>query len=337
MVAISVVVGIILGIVFGVGAGHTVQEGTAQAKAITPLYGTLRALLPNNPVQAMVGLNVIAIVIFAAFLGLGAKRMSKKYMDVVKPFFDLIHALHKIIMSIAMTIVKLMPYAVIPLLASTIATRGMSAILEVGKFILVLYLGMAIMFIIQMLALAFFKINPIYYLKKSVHVMLLAFTSRSSVGCLPVTIDNLTNRLGVNSGTANFVASFGSTAGMQGCAGVFPALLIVFVSNMAGVPIDITLIVMAVIVISIGSLGIAGIPGTATMAASVALSGVGMSSLFNLISPIIAIDPLIDMGRTMLNVTGATTNALMVDQTLGQLDHKVYADMNVAEGISMDD
>lgn len=334
MVALSVIVGLVIGIIFNIGAGIQSENATAEIKEVSSLVSTLRGLLPANPAKSIVDVNIIAVVIFSVFFGIGAKRMTKKYRDVVQPFIDLINALHKIIISIAMTIIKFMPYAVIPLLANTIALRGLSSILEVGKFIFALYLSIIVMFIIQLIALMLFKINPIYYLKKSMHVMILAFTSRSSVGTLPLTIETLVNKLGVNDGTASFVASFGTTAGMQGCAGVFPALLVVFVANVGGIPIDLTLIFMTVIVVSIGSLGIAGIPGTATMAASVALSGVGMASSFPLISPILAIDPLIDMGRTMLNVTGAMVNALIVDKTLGQLDEKKYEDMSLKESIS---
>lgn len=331
MVAVAAVIGLVFGLIFNVGAGMEIAQSqqTREIKEVTSLAKTLGALIPSNPVVAMYDLNIIGLVIFSIFFGVGAKRMSKKYMDVVKPFFDLINALHKIIISVAMSIIRWMPYAVIPLLANTIALRGVASILEVGKFIVVLYLAIAVMFVIQLGLLAIFGINPIYYLKKSVGVFILAFTSRSSVGTLPLTIETLTDKLGVNDGTASFVASFGTTAGMQGCAGVFPALLIVFVANAAGQPIDLTLLVMSVIVISIGSLGIAGIPGTATMAASVGLSGVGMADLFPMVSPILAIDPLIDMGRTFLNVTGSLTNTLVVDKMLGQLNMKDYTDMSL--------
>ena len=89
---------------------------------------------------------------------------------------------------------------------------------------------------------------------------------------------------------------------MQGCAGIFPALLIIYVSNVTGTPIDFTLLIMTVIVVTIGSLGIAGIPGTATMAASVGLSGVGMASSFSMVSPILAIDPIIDL--SLIHISG---------------------------------
>ena len=334
MVAISVGVGLVLGNIFEVGkiagseAHIIVDHGAGKIREVKNIVDTLKALIPSNPVEAMVKLNIVGLVIFSAIVGVAAKRMSKKYMAVVKPFYDLVNAGQKIIVSMAMSIIKWMPLAVVPLLANTIAQKGIGAIAEVGKFIAVLYLATAVMFVIQMLAVSLFGLNPFTYVKKSISLMILAFTSRSSVGCLPVTISTLTSKLGVSESTASFVASFGTTAGMQGCAGIFPALTIIFVTNMSGHAIDATLIVMSIIVVAISSLGIAGIPGTATMAASVALSGTGLASMFSLINPILAIDPIIDMPRTMLNVIGSVTNALMVDKSLGGLNHDMYQDMN---------
>ncbi|WP_297597809.1 cation:dicarboxylase symporter family transporter [uncultured Cetobacterium sp.] len=343
MVAISVGVGLVLGNVFEVGkiaasGVHLVTDhGTGKMREVSNIVDTLKALIPSNPVEAMVKLNIVGLVIFSAIVGVAAKRMSKKYMAVVKPFFDLINAGQKIIVSMAMSIIRWMPLAVVPLLANTIAQKGIGAIAEVGKFIAVLYLATAIMFVIQMLAVSLFGLNPLTYVKKCISLMILAFTSRSSVGCLPVTISTLTNKLGVSESTASFVASFGTTAGMQGCAGIFPALTIIFVTNMSGHTVDATLVVMSIIVVAISSLGIAGIPGTATMAASVALSGTGLAAMFPLINPILAIDPIIDMPRTMLNVIGSVTNALMVDKSLGGLNHDVYQDMNAGNDANSSD
>lgn len=339
MVAISVAIGLMLGIVFEVGkvsaGAATVVETGRKMRDVKNIVDTLKALIPSNPVHAMVDLNIVGLVIFSSIVGVAAKRMSKKYMAVVKPFYDLINACEKIIVSMAMSIIKWMPLAVLPLLANTVAQKGLLAIVSVGKYILVLYLAVGIMFIVQMLAVSFFGLNPVVYMKKALSLFILAFTSRSSVGCLPVTISTLTNKLGVSESTASFVASFGTTAGMQGCAGVFPALTIIFVTNMSGHTVDASLVAMSIIVVSIGSLGIAGIPGTATMAASVALSGTGMSSMFGLINPVIAIDPIIDMPRTMLNVAGSLTNALMVDKSLGNLNQEMYQDMSIGNDLSL--
>lgn len=332
-VAVSVVVGLVVGVLFQVGSGMSAGEGTAEIKEVKNIVSTLRALIPANPVGAMVDLNVIGLVIFSAFFGLAARKMDKKYHDVVKPFFDLINALHKIIISIAMTIIKIMPYAVIPLLANTIAQRGLESILQVGIFIVALYVAVAVMFVIHIVVLLCCKVNPLTYFKKGSAAMVMAFTSRSSVGTLPMTIETLTAKMGVSQGTASFVASFGTTAGMQGCAGVFPALLVVFVCHLGSIPLDVTMIIMSIIVITIGSLGIAGIPGTATMAASVALSGTGLASFFPLISPILAIDPLIDMGRTLLNVAGSMVNAIVVDKTMGTFDEARFNDMSAGAAV----
>lgn len=332
MVAVSAVIGLLTGMVLGVGKGAAlVAEGAVEAKDITPVATTLKNLIPGNIVGAMADSNIIGLVIFSAFFGLAVWWINYESKEAAKPLYDLINALHKAMINMALLILDYMPWAVMALLANTIAQRGLSSILEVGKFIIALYIAAAVQFVIQLLLLAVHGLNPVIYMKKSYAAMLMAFTSRSSVGCLPMTLETLTKKLGVNQGTASFVAGFGTTAGMQGCAGIFPALLIVYVCNVTGTPLDVTMAVMTIIVVTIGSLGIAGIPGTATMAASVGLSGVGMASQFAMVSPILAIDPIIDMPRTMLNVTGSLTNALVVDKYMGTFDEKIYQDMSLNE------
>ena len=296
MVAVAAVIGIAVGMIFQVGAGSTVvTDGTAEAKEIVSVATTIRNLIPANIVTAMVDNSIIGLVIFSAIFGLAAWWVNKENPEVAKPLYAGINAFHKTMINMALLILDYMPWAVLALLANTIAQRGLASIIDVGKFIIALYVAAVIQFCIQLGFLAINGINPLPYLKKSFATMLLAFTSRSSVGCLPMTIETLTKKLGVEQGTASFVAGFGTTAGMQGCAGIFPALLIIYVSNVTGTPIDFTLLIMTVIVVTIGSLGIAGIPGTATMAASVGLSGVGMASSFSMVSPILAIDPIIDL------------------------------------------
>lgn len=330
MVAVSALIGVAVGLIFRVGEGAAaVMDATAEAKEITPVATTLRNLIPSNIVGSMVDSNIIGLVIFAAFFGLAVWWINYENEADAKPLYDGINALHKAMINMALLILDYMPWAVMALLANTIAQRGLSSILEVGKFIIALYLAVLIQFVLQLVLLIVHGINPVIYLKKSFATMLMAFTSRSSVGCLPMTIETLTKKLGVDEGTASFVAGFGTTAGMQGCAGVFPSLLIVYVCHVTGTPFDFTMFIMTIIVVSIGSLGIAGIPGTATMAASVGLSGVGMASQFGMVSPILAIDPIIDMPRTLLNVTGSLTNALVVDKHMGTFDEKMFQDMSL--------
>lgn len=321
---IAAIVGIVVGNLFKLGVSSTIIEGTNEIREITPVVDTLRGLLPSNPVAAMAEGNVVAVVIFAAFIGNSMKILNKKYSDVIQPVTDLVNASYKIITSLAMTVIKFMPYAVVALLANTIAGRGISAIKEVVGFILALYVSIIIVFIIHLIIIAILGLNPIIYVKNAMEPLILAFTSRSSLGTLPVTIEALTDKMGVDNGIASFVGSLGSNMGMNGCAAIYPALMAVTLANMSGTKIDVSFYGMLIVIIVIGSLGIAGLPGSATMAVSVAISGMGMGAYFPLAGGIIAIDPILDMGRTMLNVNGTMVTAVTVGKSFNKVDKEIY-------------
>ncbi|MGL5650691.1 MAG: cation:dicarboxylate symporter family transporter [Paraclostridium sp.] len=319
--AIAAAVGIIVGNLFKLGVGQEVaHQATEQLREVTPVVDTLRGLLPSNPVDAMAQANVVAIVIFAGFIGIAIKRLSKKHADTIKPFVDLIEAFYKIIISISITVIKLMPYAVVALMASSIIDRGISSIVGVIDFILALYVSVAIMFIVHLIIISINGVNPIKYLKNASKPLILAFTSRSSLGTLPVTIETLNDNLKVDQGISSFVGSLGANMGMNGCAGIYPALMAVTVANMSGTTMNFSFYVMLLIVITISSLGIAGIPGTATMSVSVVISGMGLGAYFPLLGGIIAIDPILDMGRTMLNVNGAMASTIAVANSFDEID-----------------
>ena len=318
MVAISSIVGFVVSAVFKLGSSSIVLgNGESKIKEVKNVVTIIRELIPSNPIKAMVDFNVIGIVIFAMFIGLAARYIQNKDENKVKTFIDYIANLHAIVSRMTVLVIRLLPYAVIPLLANTIAQRGLKSIKDVLLFIALLYVAVVIQFIIQGLFLVLHGVSPVTYFKKVSKPLVLAFTSRSSAGTLPLTISTLTKEMGVNQSTANFVASFSSTAGMQGCAGIYPTMLVVFLANANGIAIDATLFIMTVIVVTLGSVGIAGVPGTAITAASVSVNGVGFGALFNQINPILAVDPILDMGRTCLNVSGGMTNSIMVDKHLG--------------------
>lgn len=314
---LAAVVGIVVGNVMKLGYGVTSTiESTNELREITPLVDTIRGLLPSNVVSSMANGNIVAIIIFATFLGLGVKRQRKKYEQVIKPFEDLVEAFYKIIVSVSMTVIKFMPYAVVAMFSSTIIQNGISSMLSVLKFVLALYISVAILFVIHLIILAINGINPLTYIKNAVEPLLLAFTSRSSLGTLPVTIETLIDKHGVDESIASFTASLGANMGMNGCAGIYPALIAVTTANMAGVEMNASFYATLMIVIIVGSFGIAGLPGTATMAVSVVLSGVGLGNYFPLVAGIIAIDPILDMGRTMINVNGTSITSIIVNKLL---------------------
>ncbi len=329
--AISAIIALIVGNLFKLGVGLEVIQATDEIREVSSVVDTFRALLPSNPVKAMTENNVVAVVIFAAFIGLAIQRLNKKYSADIKPVIDLIHGSYKIVTSIAMTVMKFMPYAVVALLANTIAGKGMVAILGVIDFIIALYVSVAIVFVIHLVIIALNGLSPIKYVKNVMEPLILAFTSRSSLGTLPVTIETLTDKVGVKNGVASFVGSLGANAGMNGCAAIYPALMAVTLANMSGIQMDFSFYAMLVLIIVIGSLGIAGLPGTATMAVSVVISGMGMGAYFQLAGGILAIDPILDMGRTMLNVNGTMVTAVTVGNSLGELDKETFNSENIKE------
>ncbi|RDY25764.1 sodium:dicarboxylate symporter [Romboutsia weinsteinii] len=323
--ALAAIVGIVVGNVMKLGVGAEVLvEATAEIREVTPLVDTLRGLLPSNPVASMADGNIVAIIIFATFLGLAVKRLNKKYSELIKPFVDLVEAFYKIIVSVAMTVIKFMPYAVVAMLANTLTARGLSSMISVVQFVAALYISVAILFVIHLAIIAANGLNPMTYIKNATEPLLLAFTSRSSLGTLPVTVDTLVKKQGVDESVSSFTASLGANMGMNGCAGIYPALMAVTIANMANVTMDISFYVMLLVVITISSLGIAGLPGTATMAVSVVLSGVGLGAHFPLAAGILAIDPILDMGRTMINVNGASAAAISVGNSVGKVNKDIF-------------
>ena len=186
--AIAASIGLIVGNLFKLGIGTKVVTSTTEIREISSVVDTLRGLLPSNIVASMANANIVAVVIFAAFIGNAIKRLNKKYSELIRPFVDLIEAFYKIIVSVSITIVKMMPYAVIALMANTIAQNGIESIFEVLNFIIALYVSVIIMFVVHLIIVTFNGVNPITYLKNVSKALLLAFTSRSSLATLQVTI-----------------------------------------------------------------------------------------------------------------------------------------------------
>lgn len=328
-VFIACIIGIIIANLFNLGSSSTLSNSSYEIKEIKSFVDIIRNLIPKNPVDSMVNTNVIAIVIFSAFVGIAAKKMSSIYKTQIDSFVKLIEALHKIIISIAMSIINLVPYAVIPLMTNSIAQRGMKSALDVITFIIALYVAVAIMFVVHLIALYLFGYNPLTYLKKAVAPLFLAFTSRSSVGTLPVAVETLTNSMGITDSTAAFVMGLGTTAGQAGCAGIFGAMVVMNTANMSGMALTFSFYLMTIIVVTVSSFGIAGIPGGGHTVASSVLSGTGLTSSFEYVGPILAVDPILDMGRTLLNINGALTVSLIVDKSLKQVNMETFNNKDI--------
>lgn len=282
-------------------------------------------LIPSNILNVM-GNNasIVSVVIIAAMLASAIRFLMVKKPKEVAPLVTLLDSLRVTINSTLINIIKLMPYGIVALVANTIVSNGISAIVGVIGFIIAIYTAIIIMMLVYVVILVLIGLNPVTFYKKAYTTIVFAFSSRSSVGTLPYTLKTLTEDLGVSGETANFVGTLGTSIGMNGCAGVFPAMLGTLVAAAVGMEMNFTFYILVVLVVTIGSIGIAGVPGTATVAATVTLNGLGLGAAMSQIGSIFGIDPIIDMGRTALNVTGSMISAIVVDNWESTFDKELY-------------
>jgi len=320
---IGAMIAIILATTFGLGRGEALTYGTDEVRAVTSIVSTILGLIPDNPFAALSSGAVIPTIVFASFVGLAIRAQMKKDVRSVQPFIDLNEAGYTIIMNIAGVIIGWLPYAIIALLANTIASRGLQIFAQVALFAGLYIASVTLMFIVQLVTLGINGLNPLHYIKNVMRALILAFTSRSSLGTLPVSVNVLTENAGLNQGTATFITSLGANGGMNG-GGVYAGLVSVMLANMVGVPIDFTFVAMLLLVIAFSSFGIAGVPGGILLMISIPLTALGLGEYFALAAAVFAIDPIIDMFRTFTNVSGALTASLVVGKSLDEVDLKTY-------------
>jgi L-cystine uptake protein TcyP (sodium:dicarboxylate symporter family) len=196
-----------------------------------------------------------------------------------------------------------------------VAGSNGSDILNLINFVVASYVAIAIMFGVHALLLSLAGVNVLDYFRKVWPVLTFAFTSRSSAATIPLNVDAQIEELKVPVPIANLSASFGATIGQNGCAGIYPAMLAVMIAPTMGVdPLDIAFIAGLVAIVAISSFGVAGVGGGATFAAFVVLPALGFP--VTVAALLISIEPLIDMGRTALNVNGAMTSGVLTARLL---------------------
>lgn len=288
------------------------------------------SFIPTNPFADLTGAKptaIISVVIFAAFLGVAALKLLKD--DEVKGKYVLtaIDTAQLWVMKLVRLVMTLTPYGVFALMTKVVASSNMADILKLGGFLAASYVGIAIMFIVHAIILAGSGINPIRFFKKVWPVITFAFTSRSSAASIPMNIEAQTNRIGVPESIASFSASFGTTIGQNGCAGLYPAMLAVMVAPTMGVnPLDPLWILTLAGIVTMSSIGVAGVGGGATFAALIVLPALGFP--ITLAALLISIEPLIDMGRTALNVNGSMTAGTFTSQVMGLTDKSKFEQKN---------
>ncbi|MFZ7632790.1 L-cystine transporter [Bacillus velezensis] len=339
--AIAAAVGIASALSFDLKAVHIDQGSTELSRGqeleqksedmtAKTLPQQIVELLPGNPFLDFTGArptSTIGVVIFAAFLGIAFLGVKRKQPEHAATFSGIVDAVYAIIMRVVTLILRLTPYGVLAIMTKTIATSDIDSITKLGMFVIASYAALIVMFIIHLLLITFSGLNPITYVKKAFPVMVFAFTSRSSAGALPLNIKTQKS-MGVPEGIANFAGSFGLSIGQNGCAGIYPAMLAMMIAPTLGQnPFEPGFIISVIAIVAISSFGVAGVGGGATFAALLVLSALNMPVA--LAGLLISIEPLIDMGRTALNVSGSMTAGLLTSKMTKETDTAVYNDSSI--------
>ncbi|QJD98692.1 L-cystine transporter [Massilia forsythiae] len=335
--AVAAAIGILMAKLYGltaVGLTSTAAEvargqyleGKLSAAQQLSLPNTILSFLPENPFLDMTGArktSTIAVVLFSIFLGVSATGIAAKKPDVFESFSRFVHVAHVIVMRMVTLVLRLTPFGVFALITKVVASSSLQDILHLLGFVLASYSALVTMFCVHLLLIAAVGLNPGRYVKKVFPVLAFAFTSRTSAGAIPMNVQTQTGRLGTPEGIANFAASFGSMMGQNGCAGIYPAMLAVMIAPTVGIdPYTAGFILPLIGIVTIGSVGVAGVGGGATFAALIVLSAMNLPVA--LAGLLISIEPLIDMGRTALNVNGSITAGTIASRVLGQTDMQVF-------------
>ncbi|TFW11413.1 cation:dicarboxylase symporter family transporter [Massilia arenosa] len=330
---VAAIVGIVMAKLYGLTAIGMVSS-TAEAARGVYLEGKLStaqgislpamilSFIPENPFLDLTGArktSTIAVVLFSLFIGVSATGIAGKKPDIFASFEHFIKVAHALVMRMVTLVLRLTPFGVFALMANVVARSSYADILNLMSFVAASYSALIIMFCVHLLLIAAVGLPPVRYLKRIMPVLVFAFTSRTSAGTIPMSVQAQTTRLGTPEGIANFAASFGSTIGQNGCAGIYPAMLAVMIAPTVGIdPWTFAFLLPLVAIVTVGSVGVAGVGGGATFAALIVLSSLNLPVA--LAGLLISIEPLIDMGRTALNVSGSITAGTLTSRVLGQTD-----------------
>eukprot|EP01133_Synstelium_polycarpum_P018124 gene18124-21657_t len=308
-----------------VARGVQLQGSLETAKALS-LPKLLVSFVPTNPFLDMTGArktSTIAVVVFSIFIGISATGIATKKPEIFASFEHFMKVAHAIVMRMVTLVLRLTPYGVFALMFEVVASSSYTDILKLINFVVASYSALILMFLVHLAIIAGTGLNPLRFVKKVFPVLAFAFTSRTSAGSIPMSVQTQTQRLGTPEGIANFAASFGSTIGQNGCAGIYPAMLAVMIAPTVGVdPFTISFLLPLLAIITIGSVGVAGVGGGATFAALIVLSAMDLPVA--LAGLLISVEPLIDMGRTALNVSGSITAGTVASRVMGETDLAVY-------------
>ncbi|MDC3424096.1 dicarboxylate/amino acid:cation symporter [Aquibacillus sp. 3ASR75-11] len=307
---IAVSIGLIAGLLFTPGAGVTISSAGEVPEA-TETGGVINVLLniiPTNPLESLSSGNILQIIFFSIFIGVGITMVGKK-AEPVYHFFD---GFAEIMYKITWLIMKLIPIGVFGLLAPIIGNYGLSVLLPLIKLVSVVAIACIVHALVtySIAVKTLGKMNPLKFFKGIAPASLVAFSTQSSSGTLPVTIKCTEDSLGVSKKISSFVLPLGATINMDGTS-LYLSVAALFTAQAYGVQLSIGQMLMILLIATLGSIGAAGVPGAGLVMLTMLLTTLNLP--LETIALIAGVDRFMDMFRTAVNVTGDASASVVVN------------------------
>lgn len=331
---IAVSIGITLGLIIQPGVGSTIAPDMARVPASSGSWlDFLKGLVPANifgleaktrlasdTASTSLNFNVLQILVVSIVVGVAALRSG----DAAKPFLVFNQSLLVIIRKVLWWVIRLTPIGTIGLLGNAVAQYGWETLAQLSWYAAAIYIGLAlVLFIVYPALLILNGLRPSAFFAGAWPAIQLGFVSRSSVGTMPVTEIITEKNLGVPREYSAFAVPLGATTKMDGCAAIYPAISAIFIAQYFHIPLGIQEYVLIVFVSVLGSAATAGLTGAVIML-TLTLSTLGLP--LEGVGLLLAIDPILDMGRTAVNVAGQALVPTIVSKREGILNEEIYND-----------
>jgi len=320
--AMAVTVALLVAVAISPGSGvELVGEADFAVAKAPPLADVLVGIVPSNPVQAMAEGNMLQIIVFALLFGYAISHAGESGRRIASFFSDT----EAVIMKMVLILMHFAPYGVFALLAKLFAEMGIGAIMDLAAYFFTV-LGVLLFhgLVNYSLLLKFLAgVSPRVMLVKMRPVWAFAFSTASSGATLPVTMRTVERRLGVHNSVAGFTVPLGATINMDGTA-IMQGVATVFIAQVYGVELSMAAYLTVILTATLASIGTAGVPGVGLITLALVLEQAGLP--VEGVALIIGVDRLLDMVRTMVNVTGDATVAVIVGKSENQLDEAVFND-----------
>ncbi|WP_017429815.1 dicarboxylate/amino acid:cation symporter [Vreelandella jeotgali] len=303
--ALAIVVGLAVASLFSPGSGMTLDDSASFSVPENPgLVDVLLDIVPGNILEAFTQLNMLGIIFTALVFGIALLKLresgSERQSALGERLYEVLEALNEITLKVMSGVLHYVPIGVFAIVADTVSRQGMGTLLSLGDMVLVLYLALGIQLLLYCAGMRLFGVGIRDFFREARTPMATSFATQSSSGTLPLTI-NAADRLGTPKTIYGFSLPLGATLNMDGAA-IRIAISAVFAANVIGAPLDFMSMVQIVLIGTLVSVGTAGVPGAGIIMIATVFAQVGLP--IETVALLTAIDALVGMGCTSLNVTG---------------------------------